>query len=186
MSAPPPLPPPSHAVPVNSFRSVPVSFFWRPCFLTVLVATAFRGAFHVRHVFKVTPRKAGLSTCGRGTFSSFSVTFSFTIESAKSVACVLLQLISMHHASGQELTLLMASCITCVAVEVCSAEVQSVRPSTCTEFVTLGGSRLGALRMSFTYRRNRFYEGTLPCGTPSLSFISLLSDPSSFTLAVLW
>ena len=98
-------------------------------------------------------------------------------------ALVLLQLISMHHSIAQELTLLMVSCMTCVAVEVCSAEVHAARSSACREFMTVGGR---VLTLSFTYRRNGVGERTLPCGTPSLSLISLLRDPSSFTLAVLW
>ena len=77
----------------------------------------------------------------------------------------------------------MVSCITCVAVEVCSAEVHAAKSLACREFVTLGGR---VLTMSFSYRRNRVGERTLLCGTPSLSLISLLSDPSSFTLATLW
>ena len=89
----------------------------------------------------------------------------------------------MHHSSAQELTLLMVSCMTCVAVEVCSAEVHVAKSSACREFVTLGGR---VLTISFTYRRNRVGERTLPCGTPSLTLISQLSDPSSFTLATLW
>ena len=162
---------------------VPASFFRRPSFLTDLTAPASRCVFHVRRVSSVTPRKVGLSTCGPGMSSSFSITFSFTVESEKSVACVLLQLISTHLSSAQELTLLMVSCMTCVAVEVRSAEVHATKLSACREFVTLGGR---VLTMSFTYRRNRVGERTLPCGTPSLSLISLLSDPSSFTLAILW
>ena len=84
--------------------------------------------------------------------SSFSITFSFTVESEKSVACVLLQLISMHHSSAQELTLLVVSCMTCVAVEVCSADVRAARSSACREFVTLVGR---VLTMSFAHGRNR-------------------------------
>ena len=67
----------------------------------------------MRRVSRVTPREADLTTLGTGMSCSFSVTFSFTTESAKSVAYVLLQLISMHHSSAQELTLLMVSCIVC-------------------------------------------------------------------------
>ena len=161
---------------------VPVSFFRSPSFLTDLAATASRCDFHLRRMSSVTLRKVGLSTCGTGISSSFSITFSFTVENEKSVACVLLQLISMHHLSAQELTLLMVSCMICVAVEVCSAEVHSTKSSACREFVTVGGR---VLTVSFTYR-SRVVERTLPCGTPSLSLISLLSDPSSFTLATLW
>ena len=97
---------------------VPASFFRRPSFLTDFATVASRCVFHVRGVSRVTSRKFGLSTCGTGMFSSFSITFSFTVESEKSVACVLLQFISMHHSFAQELTLLMVSCMTCVAVEV--------------------------------------------------------------------
>ena len=64
----------------------------------------------MRRMSIVTPKKVELSTCGTGMSSSFVVTFSFTVESEQSVACVLLQLISMHHSSAQELTLLMISC----------------------------------------------------------------------------
>ena len=53
----------------------------------------------------------------------------------------------------------MVSCITCVSVEVCWAEVHAARPSACREFVTLGGK---VLTMLFTYRRNRVGERTLP------------------------
>ena len=88
---------------------VPASFFRRPRFLTDL---ASRCVFHVRCVSRMTPRKVGLSTCGSGMFSSLRITFSFTVESKKSVACVLLQLISMHHSFAQEITLLMVSCIS--------------------------------------------------------------------------
>ena len=109
--------------------------------------------------------------------ASFSVTFSFTVESEKSVACILL-LISMHHSSAQELTLLMVSCMTCVPVEVCSA----ARSSACRGFVTLS---VRVLTMSFTFRKNRVGERTLHCRIPLLSLISLLSDPSSFTQAIL-
>ena len=92
---------------------VPASFFRRPSFLTDLAATASRCVFHVRHVSSVTPRKVGLSTCGTGMSSSFSITFSFTVESERSVACVLLQLISMHHSSAQELTFFcFSSCLS--------------------------------------------------------------------------
>ena len=162
---------------------VPASFFRRPSFLTDLATTASRCVFHVRHESRVTRRKVGLSACGTGMSSSFSITFSFAVESEKSVVCVLLQLISMHHSSAQELTLLMVSCMTCVAVEVCLAEVHAARSSACREFVTLGGR---VLTMSFTYRRNRVSERTLPCGTLSFSLVSLLSDPSSFNMAILW
>ena len=65
----------------------------------------------------------------------------------------------MHHSSAQELTLLMVSCMTCVAVEVCSAEVHAAKSSVCREFATLGGRML---KMSFTFRRNRVGERTLP------------------------
>ena len=140
-------------------------------FLIDLAATASRCVFHVRWVSSLTPRKVGFSTCGTGMFSSFSITFSFTVESEKSVAYVLLQLISLHHSFAQELTLLMVSCMTCAAVEVCSAEVHAARWIACREFVTLGGR---VLTLSFTYRRNRVGERTLPCGTPSLSLITLL------------
>ena len=162
---------------------MPASFFRRHSFLTDLTATASRCVFHVRRVSSVAHRKVGLSTCGTGMSSSFSITFSFTMESEKNVACVLLQLISMHHSSAQELTLLMVSCMTCVTVEVYSAEVHAAKSSACMEFVTLGGR---VLTMSFTYRKNRIGERTLPCGTPSFSLISLLSHLSSFTLAMLW
>ena len=98
---------------------VPVSFFRRPSFLINLATIASGCVFHVRRVFRVTPRKVGLSTCGTGMSSSFSITFSFTVVIEKSVACVLLQLISRHHSCAQELTLLMVSWMACVAVEVC-------------------------------------------------------------------
>ena len=172
-----------HRMFVSPPQVVPASFFRRPSFLTDLAATASRCVFHVRHVSSMTPRKVGLFTCGTGMSSSFSITFSFTVESEKSVACVLLQLISMHHSSAQKFTLLMVSCMICVAVEMCSAEVHAAKSSACREFVTLGGR---VLTMSFTYRRNSVGERTLLCWTPSLSLISLLSDPSSFTLATLW
>ena len=145
---------------------VPTSFSRRPSVLTDLAAAASRCVFHVRRASRVTPRKVGLSTCGTGMFSSFSMSFSFTVESEKSVACALLQLSSMHHSFDQQLTLLMVSCMTCVAVEVCSAEVHAARSSACEEFVTLGGR---VLTMSFTYRRNRARESTLPCETPYLA-----------------
>ena len=77
---------------------------------------------------------------------------------------------------------MIVSCMTCVAVEVCTAEVHAAKSSAFKEFVTLGGR---VLTISFTYRRDRVGERTLPCRTPSLSLISLLSDPSSFTLATL-
>ena len=163
-----------------SSQVVPASYFRRPSFLTDLAATASRCVFHVSNV---TPRKVGLSTYCAGMSSIFSITFYFTVESEKRIACVLLQLISTHHSFAQELTLLMVSCLTCVAVDVCSAEVHAARSSACREFVTLGGR---VLTMSFTYRRNRVGERTLPCGTPSFSLSSLLSDPSNFTLTILW
>ena len=87
----------------------------------------------------MTPGKVGLSTCGTGMSSSFGIPFSFTVESEKNVACVLLQLIFIHHSSAQELTLLMVSGMTHVAAELCSAEVHVARSSACREFVTLGG-----------------------------------------------
>ena len=79
-------------------------------------------------------------------------------------------------------SLLMVSCMTCVAVKVCSAEVHAVRSSACREFVTLGGR---VLTMSFTHRRNRAGERTLPCGIPSLN---LISAEQSITLhsRILW
>ena len=46
----------------------------------------------------------------------------------------------------------MVSCMACVAVEVCSAEVHAARSSACRESVTLGGR---VLTVSFTYRRSR-------------------------------
>ena len=76
---------------------VSASFFGKPSFLTDLAATASRCVFHVRRVSSVTSRKVGLPTCGTGMSSSFSITFSFTVDSKKSVACVLLQLICIHH-----------------------------------------------------------------------------------------
>ena len=167
---------------VPARRVVHTSFCRRPSFLVHLAIAASRCVFHVRHVSSVTHSKVGLSTCGTGMFSNFSVTFSFSVENEKSV-CVLRHLISMYHSFAQELTLLMVSCMTCVAVEVCSAEVHAATSSACKEFVTLGGR---VLTTPFTYRRNRVGERTLPCRTPPLSLISLLSDPSSFTLAVLW
>ena len=110
---------------VSAPKVVPASFFRRPSFLADHAATVPRCVFRVRRVPRVTPRKVGVSTCGTGMSFSFRITFSFTVESEKSVACVLLQLISMHQSSAQELTLLMVSCMTCVAVEVCSAEVHA-------------------------------------------------------------
>ena len=70
----------------------------------------------------------------------------------------LLQFISMHYSSAQELSLLMVSCMTCMAVQVCSAEVQAVGSSACRDFVILGGR---VLTMSFMYRRNTVGERML-------------------------
>ena len=81
---------------------VPASFFRRPNFIIDLAATASRCVFNVRRMSRVTPRKVGLYTCGTGMFSSFSIIFSFTVESGKSVTCVLLQMISMHCSFAQE------------------------------------------------------------------------------------
>ena len=105
----------------------------------------------MKRVSRVTPREVGSSTYGTGMSSSFGITFSFAVESEKSVVCVLLQLISMHHSFAQELTLLM----------VCLAEVQAIRSSAC-------DSRWEALTMSFTYRSSRDGERTLACTTPHL------------------
>ena len=131
---------------MSASQVVPASFFRRSSFFTDFAATASRCVFiclqmvfRVRRVSSVTPRKVGLSTCGTSMSSSFIITCSFTVKSEKRVACVLLQLISMHHSSTQELTLLIVSCMTCVAVEVCSAKVLAARSSSCMEFVTLGG-----------------------------------------------
>ena len=93
---------------------MPASFFRGPSFLIDLAATTSRCVSHMRHVSRVSPRKVALPACGTGMLSSISITFSFTVESEKSVACVLLQLISMHHSFAQELTLLMVFCMTCV------------------------------------------------------------------------
>ena len=72
----------------------------------------------------------------------------------------------MHHSPVQELTLLMVSCMTCVAIEVCSAEVQAARSAACREFVTSCGR---VLTMSFTYRRNRLARGRFLAGLPHLA-----------------
>ena len=98
--------------------------------------------------------------------SIFSITFYFTVESEKRIACVLLQLISTHHSFAQELTLLMVSCLTCVAVDVCSAEVHAARSSACREFVTLGGR---VLTMSFTTEGTELARGHFLAGLPHLA-----------------
>ena len=104
---------------------LPASFFWRHSFLKDIAATgsflkdiaatASRCVFYVRRVCTLAPRKVGLSACGTDMSSSFSITFTFTVESEKSVVCVLLQVISMHHSFAQNLTLLMLYCMACVA-----------------------------------------------------------------------
>ena len=63
------------------------------------------------------------------------------------------------------------------------AEDQAARSPACRKFVTVGGR---VFTMSFTHRRNRVGERRLPYDTPSRILISLLRDPSSFTLAILW
>ena len=154
---------------MSAVQVVLVSFFRSLNFLIDLAATASRCVFHVRRTSRVTPSKVGLSTCGTGMFSSFSITFSFTVESEKSVACVLLQLISMHHSFAQELTMLMVSYLTCVAVEMCLAEVNAAKLSACRKFVT----RWEDVDNVIQYRRNKVGKRTLPCGTPRACLFGL-------------
>ena len=61
-------------------------------FLTALTSTASRCDFHVKRASRVTPRNVGVLTRGTGWLFKFSETFSFAVDSAKSVLIVLVML----------------------------------------------------------------------------------------------
>ena len=143
---------------MSTAQVLPASSLKAHSFRNDLEEAVSKCVFHVRRASTLTPRKDGLSTCGTHMLSIFSV----RRVSGKSVACALLQLISMHRSFDRELTLLAVSCMTYAALGVCSVEVQAARSSACREFVTLSGR---VLTMSFTHKRNRVGERTLPCGT---------------------
>ena len=89
---------------VSAPQAVPARFCLFVCFF-------FKGDLPFSKILlqlpesRLTPRKVGLFTCVTGMFFSFSVSFSLIVESKKSIACVLLQLISMQLSFAQELTL---------------------------------------------------------------------------------
>ena len=64
---------------------VPASIFIMASFLVALASTASRCGFHVKRVSRVTLRNVGVSTCGTGWLFNFSETFSFAMDSVKSV-----------------------------------------------------------------------------------------------------
>ena len=73
------------------------------CILFILLVLVFeavfrvtqlvsRCAFHVKRVSRVTPRNVGISTCETCWLFNFSKTFSFAVDSVKSVLAVLVVL----------------------------------------------------------------------------------------------
>ena len=68
---------------------VPASIFMMASFLVALASTASRCGFHVKRVSRVTPKNVGVSTCGTGWLFNLSETFSFAVDSVKSVLTVL-------------------------------------------------------------------------------------------------
>ena len=64
---------------------VPASFFMMASFLVALASTASRYGFHVKRISRVTLRNVGVSTCDTGWLFDFSETFSFAVDSVKSV-----------------------------------------------------------------------------------------------------
>ena len=108
---------------------VPASFFIMASFLVALVSTASRCGFHVKRASRVTPRNVGVSTCGTGWLFNFSESFSFAVDSVKSVLTVLVVLSCRAQLSAQLHTSLMVFWMRWTAVEVCSSAIQSHKMS---------------------------------------------------------
>ena len=94
-------------------------------FLVALASAAWSCGFHVKLVSRVTPRNVGVSICGTGWLFNLSETFSFAVDSVKSVLTVLVVLSCSAQLSVQLHTSLMVFWIRWTAVVVCSsAEVK--------------------------------------------------------------
>ena len=102
--------------------------------LVVLASTALRCGFNVTNVSKVTPRNVGVSTCGTGWLFDFSETFSFAVNSVKSVLTVLVVLCCSAQLSVQLHTPLIVFWMRWTAVVVCSPAHHTAKSSACRVF----------------------------------------------------
>ena len=119
---------------------VPASFFMMASFLMALASTASRCGFHVKRVSRVTPRNVGVSTCGTGWLFNLSETFSFAVDSVKSVLTVLVVLSCSAQLSVQLHTSLMVFWMRWTAVVVCSSAHHTAKSSACRVFDTCLGT----------------------------------------------
>ena len=106
---------------------VPASFFIMVTFPVALASMASRCGFHVKCVSMVTPRNADVSTCGTGWLSNFSETFSFVVDSVKSVLAVLVVLSCSAQLSVQLHTSL-------IVFWICSSAHHTAKSSACRVF----------------------------------------------------
>ena len=105
-------------------------------FLVALASNASRCGFHVKRVSRVTPRNVGVSTCGTGWLFHLSETFSFAVDSVKSVLTILVVLSCSAQLSVQLHTSLMVFWIRWTAVVVCSSVHLTAKSSACRVFDT--------------------------------------------------
>ena len=109
-------------------------------FLVALASTASRYGFHVKRVSRVTPRNVGVSTCGTGWLFNPSETFSFAVDSVKSVLTVLVVLSCSAQLLVQLHTSLKVFWIRWTAVVVCSSAHHTAKSSACRVFDTCLGT----------------------------------------------
>ena len=119
---------------------VPASFFMMTSFLVALASTASRCGFHIKRVSRVTPKNVGVSTYGTGCLFNLSETFSFAVDSVKSVLTVLVVLSCSAQLLVQLHTLLMVSWIRWTAVVACSSAHHTAKSSACRVFDTCLGT----------------------------------------------
>ena len=132
-----------HTVPVDTCfkmselvpQVVPASFFIMVSFLVALASTASRCGFHVNRVSRV-----GVSTCGTGCLFNVRETFSFAVDSVKSVLTVLVVLSCSAQFSVQLHTSLMVFWMRWTAVVVCSSVHHTAKSSACRVFDTCLGT----------------------------------------------
>ena len=120
-------------------RRVPASFFIIVSFLAAL-ATALRCDLYVKRVSGVTPRNVGISTCGTGWLFNFSETFSFAMDSVKSVLTVLVVFNCSAQLSVRPHTWLIVFWMRWTAVVVCSSAHRNAKSSACRVFDTRLGT----------------------------------------------
>ena len=113
---------------------VPASFYIMVSFLVALASTASRCGFHFKRVSRVTTSNVGVSSCGTGWLFNFSETFSFAVDSVKSVLIVLVVVSYSVQLSVQLHTSLIVFWMRWTAVVVCSSAHHTVKSSACRVF----------------------------------------------------